>query len=82
MSAPPTRLADVARARALGLETGAALTRTREVLDRAASELGEVLALELPPALRLRLVAALRVVAGVEALADAIAEGAVRDPTS
>lgn len=49
------------------------IEHAREVLDRAASDLGDLLALELPLALHAPLVAALRAVAGVEAIADALA---------
>jgi hypothetical protein len=69
------RLADVARARLADEDEGRA--RAREGLDRVASELGELLALDLPPAVRLRVVVALRAVAGAEALAEAPPEDPV-----
>lgn len=57
-----------------------ALARTLEALDRAASDFGEVLALELPDVVRARVLDALRSVAGVEAIAAALADGFVVEP--
>lgn len=88
------RLADVARERiaaedALRLPSEAdaerrvnALRRTREVLDRAADDFARLLALELPDPVRQGVVATLRQTAGLEALAEALAEGTVHEGQS
>lgn len=80
MPAEP-RLVDVARER-LDAQRAEALRRVRDAMDRAAEDFAPLLALELPEPVRQGVVDVLRKTAGLEALAEALADGTVHEGRS
>lgn len=76
LGCPASRHPDDTRAEIVARARNADVARA---LDRAASEFMDVLSRELPAPLRNAVLVALRATAGAEALAEALAEGVVRE---